>query len=352
MIIDEKIKTRLLSWNDNEPIYKQFERKCASLTRISGVVINPIDYQLQYELHESSVDTYVDFQTELYGTLYEKYPNVEFGMAGRLKSSFSHYEKVIRKFVELFQRDEFKTAQILDDYAIKIFILSINYPVDKISVDSEGIYIDSGADEFRIDDGDCFEFLYKDKPINVLVKEGASNVWIDNTIPYIRTVKNDEEIILPLNTATQYKKSTKDHLVDFCRDFQKDVEDFYNSKGFDTKKRKDYISKPKPSGYSSRQCSFYSEEQELGIECQIRTYDMERFSNEEREYGYKPSENKLSSNSLNKIPRFALTTRFADGYYTHRMTDAECFEYIFGTSLKEYRKQMKPTITFKNDGAR
>lgn len=347
MIIEEKIKSKLLTWNDIEPIYKQFEKKCSILTRLSGIIINPNDYQLQYELHASSMDSYISFQTDLYKTLYEKYPNLEFGMSGRLKSHFSHYEKVIRKFIELIERDEFRVVEILDDYAIKIFILSINYPIDKISIDIEGIYIDSGADEFRINDKDTFEFLYDGKSLNIPVKDEQSNIWIDNGVPYICTNYNDKEIVLPLSTAITYKRSNKEDLVDYCYEIQKDIESFYNSKGFDTKKRKDYISRPKASGYSSRQCSFYSEEESLGIECQIRTYDMECFSNEERKIKYKPNEQKLSSNSLKKISRFVLTTRFGDGYKTYAMTDAECFEYIFGMSLQDYRKQMKPSLNLK-----
>lgn len=238
MIIDEKIKNRLLEWNDDESIYKQFERKCNTLSKIANIVINPLDYQLQYELHESELDSYIDLQTELYGKLYEKYPQIEFGMSGRLKSSFSHYEKVIRKFIDLIEKDEFKTVEILDDYAIKVFILSINYPVDKISVDSDGIYIDSGADEFRIDKNDCFEFIYQDKKLSIPIKDDLTNYWIDNMTPYISTVIEGKEVILPLNEAITYKKSGRDYLVDYCRDFQNDIEDFYNEKGFVTKKRK------------------------------------------------------------------------------------------------------------------
>lgn len=366
MVIDEKIKSKLLSWNDTEPIYKQFEKKCITLSEISGIIINPDDYQLQYQLHESALDSYIDFQTDLYKTLYEKYPNVEFGMSGRLKSPFSHYEKVVRKFIDLIQKDELRTVEILDDYAMKIFILSINYPVDKISVDSEGIYIDSGADEFRINEGDVFEILHNGRSLNIVVDKGVANVWIDKkNVPHISTVIDDKDTIFPLNMATTYKKSCKEHLVNYCRDFQNDVEEFYNNRGFATKKRKDYISNPKPSGYASRQCSFYSEKEGLGLECQIRTYDMEKFSNAERKYGYKKNESKLSNNSINRLSRFTLTTRFADGFTTYRMTDAECFEYLYGMSLKDYRKekiqqmeqQTKPTLAFKddrskNDGAR
>lgn len=352
MLMDEKVKNRLMKWNDDEPIFKQFERKCATLTRLSNLIIDPNDYQLQYNIHESSLDDFIQLQTDLYGFLYEKYPHLDFGMAGRFKSPFSHYEKVIRKFIDLFQKDDFQAVEIMDDYAIKVFLLSLNYPINKISIDSEGIYIDSGPDEFRIIDGDCFEIPFESKKLNISVQENARNVWIDNNTPYICANRNGKDIYLPLSTATTYKKSSKEDLVPYCNDFQKDIESFYESQGFETKKRKDYIARPKPSGYASLQCSFYSEEQGLGLECQIRTYDMERFNNMEREYGYKPSEHTLSNNSLSKIPRFALTTKLADGYHTYRMTDAECFEYIYGIPLKEYRKQIKPTLQEKKSKAK
>lgn len=348
MIIDEKVKKKLLTFDDIEDDYKQFERKCAHLSRLSGLVINPRIYQLQYNLHVSSIDTYMELQNESYKSLMEKYPNIDFGMSGRLKSPFSHYEKVIRKFIDLFEKDEIKPVEILDDYAMKIFIFSINYPVDKISIDSEGIYVDSGADEFRICDKDAFEFEYENRILNVVVNDGQTNVWIDNGVPYISTTINDKDIVLPLTKALNYKRSNKEDLVPYCYEIQKDIESFYNSNGFVTKKRKDYISRPKESGYASNQCSFYSDELSLGLECQIRTQDMEAFNNMERKFGYKPNEQKISSNSLNRVPRFILTGRFKDGCHTFPMSDAECFEYVFGMTLQEYRKRMRPTIEFKN----
>lgn len=353
MIIDKKVKEKLLTFNDTEDIYKQFEKKCAHLSKISGIIIKPFDYKLQYEIHEASINDYIDLQTELYEILYNKYSQLEFGMSGRFKSPFSHYEKVIRKFIDLIEKDDLRPVEILDDFAMKIFIRSITYPVDKVSIDSEGIYIDCGPDEFRISDNpdaqDAFEFDYKGKIINVLVENGQSNIWIDGRVPYISTTLNDEKITLPLNSAIQYKRSNKEDLVPYCYSIPKDVEEFYNSKGFITKKRKDYIARPKESGYSSNQYSFFSEEQNLGVECQIRTQDMEKYNNLERELGYKPSEKTISANSLSKTPRFVLTTKFPDGVHTYAMTDAECFEYIFGMSLKDYSKKMKPSITFKQD---
>jgi hypothetical protein len=349
MIIDERLKKELLTWNDKEPIYKQFEQKCEALSQIANINIKPEDYQLQYNLHESSMDSYIALQKDLYGVLYEKYPNVEFGMAGRLKSSFSHYEKVIRKFVEQIQKDEIKNVEIFDDYAIKIFILYVNYPIDKVSFDEEGIYVNSGADEFRLDNGDCFEFTQDNKIYKVTVAQDCSNVWYEDSIPYIKTTINDKLVTLPLNNATTYKKSAKNYLVNYCKSFQDDVEDFYHSKGFETKKRKDYISKPKPSGYESRQCSFYSDEEDLGLECQIRTYDMEQFNNLEREYGYKPQERDLNGNSINKVPHFVLTSRTQNGYQNYIMTYDECFKYVYGISFADYRKKMSSQITLKKE---
>lgn len=350
MVIDEKVKERLLTWNDAEPIYKQFERKCKTLTRISGLLINPDDYQVQYDSQKPYTEYYMNLQNELYGFLYKKYPNVEFAMAGRLKSPFSYYEKVIRKFVEQLAKDEYRVVEVLDVYAIKIFLLNINYTIDKASIDSQGIYIDSGANEFRIDPGDCFEFMQEGKVINAVVEENAGNVYLDNTIPHICITRNDEKFDFPLNTATTYKKSSKEHLVKYCYKIQSDVEEFCNEKKFSTKKRKDYIEKPKASGYSSLQDSFYSEETGLGLECQTRTYDMEKFNNEEREKLYKPNEHRLSRNSQKKTPRFALTTRVnfsEEGFTTWKWDEKECFKYLFGISLNDYRKQMQPTVEFK-----
>ena len=349
MLIDKKIKSKLLSWNDEEPIFKQFEKKCA--TRISNLIIDPNTYQLQYELHLSSMDTYITLQNEAYKAIHEKYPQIEFGMSGRLKSPFSHYEKVVRKFIDLFEKDEIHPVEILDDYAMKIFLFSRDYRVDKVAIDAEGIYIDSGADEFRICDKDAFEFCCSPKPINAInaiVENGKTNITIENGIPNIYITRNNETLTFPLHDATIYKRSNKDDLVPYCYDIQREIENFFNSNGFSTKKRKDYIARPKESGYSSNQCSFYSDELSLGLECQIRTQDMELFNNMEREYGYKPNEKNISANSLKKVPRFVLTTNFVDGPHTFPLSDAECFKYVYGITLKEYRKKMKPTIEFKN----
>lgn len=354
MIIDENVKNKLLTWNDDEPIYKQFEEKCATLSKLSGLVIDPYTYQVQYEAQKSSVDYYMDSQSELYGFLYNKYPNVEFAMAGRLKSPFSYYEKVIRKYIEQLSKDEFRIVEVLDVYAIKVFLLNINYPVDKVSIDTEGIYIDSGPNEFRIDKDDCFEFIHEGKAITALVNEGATNVYVDNSTPRICTTRNNEDFDFPLNKATTYKKSSKEHLTKYCYKFQEDIATFYNDRKFTTRKMKDYIASPKASGYSSLQWSFYSEEESLGIECQTRTYDMEKFNNIEHEEVYKPNEHELTRNALKKVPRFALTTRTnfsEEGYTTWRWDEAECFEYLFGTSLKEYRKKMQPTVEFKKDNS-
>lgn len=360
MIVEEKTEKKLLTFNDDEDIYKQFEKKVAYINRLTGLKINPVDYKLQYELHEASMPDYMELQRKLYEMIYIKHPELEFGMSGRLKSPLSHYEKVIRKFIELIKKDNFKPVEILDDYAIKIFIFSVDYAIDKVSVDTEGIYIDSGTDEFRIDDitnetdenknaQDAFEFVYDDSTINVLVEKDLTNISIINDIPYISAKIGNVDVNLRLDTATKYKRSHKEDLVPYCYSIQREVEEFYNSNGFDTKKRKDYIARMKESGYSSLQCSFYSEEQDLGLECQIRTQDMEKFNNQERMYGYKPNEKKLSANSLGKTPHFVLTTLFPDGVHNYAMTDSECFEYMYGITLKEYRKQIKAAIAAKSE---
>lgn len=360
MIIDEKTKKRLLKFSDDEDIYKQFERKCSYLSKISRMKINSSYYKLQYEIQEASMNDYVELQTEIYKTIDSKFPQLDFGISGRLKSPFSFYEKIIKKFITLIEKDEFTMVEVLDTFAMKAFVSSINYPVDKVSVDSEGIYIDSGPDEFRISEPisldvpyknklvtDAFEFDYNGKPITILVEEGFSNIWTTNNISYIYTTIDGEKVTFPLNSAINYKKSHKEDLVPYCSAIQETIQDFLNNQGFDTKKRKDYIKHPKPSGYSSMQWSYYSEEQSLGVEFQTKTSDMELYSNWERE-DYKPNEHTISANSLNRVPRYVLTTKFSDGIHSLQMTEAECFEYLYSMSLKDYRKLMKHRAE-KND---
>lgn len=291
------------------------------------------------------MERYINLQTDLYKMLLKNYPNIDFGMSGRLKSPFSHYSKVIKKFIDLFEKDEFKPVEILDDYAMKIFARSINYDITKVSVDSEGIYIDSNEDEFRIANNDVFEFDHNGAPLNIQVKKDRSNIWTKNSIPYISTNLNGEDIVLPLNEALVYKKSNKADLISYCYNFQKDVENFLCDNSFNTKKRKNYITTPKASGYEAIHSSFYSEELGLGLECQIKTQDMDNYSTLERTIGYKPHEKEISTNSLSKLSRFVLTTNFkGTGVQTYTMSNAECFEYLFGMPLAEYRKKMKPTL--------
>lgn len=354
MVIEEKTKKKLLNFNSDEDIYKQFERKCSYLSRLSGMKIDPTYYKLQYDIQEASMNDYVELQTQIYKTIDSKFPQLDFGMSGRLKSPFSYYEKIIKKYINLIEKDEFVLVEVLDDFAMKVFVTSINYPVDKISVDDDGIYIDSGPDEFRISEPnnieypvknklvtDAFEFDYNGRKITIIVEDGMSNVYVDNTIPYICTTINNEKVTFPLNSAITYKKSHKEDLVPYCVAIQEAAQDYLNSQGFVTKKRKDYIKHPKQSGYSSMQWSYYSKEQSLGLELQTKTYDMEAYSNWERGLDYKPNEHIVSSNSLDKIPRFVLTTKFPDGVHTLQMTEAECFEYIYHMTLKDYRKLMK-----------
>ena len=361
MIINENTRNKLLSFDETQDTYTQFEEKCKFLSNLTGFKIDPISYKIQYGIHEKSLDEYVSLQTELYEFLHSKYPNVEFSMSGRLKTEFSHYEKVIRKLINLIQKDELNSVQIFDDYAMKVNVRSVSYDVDKISVDDDGVYIDSGADQFRIVEPmtlppeyakrnklvtDAFEFDYNGKLITAIVYEGQKNIVIDNNVPYIYTSIDGKGVKFPLNSAKKYIKSFKDDLIPYCQSIQEDVSAFLNNKGFQTKKRKDYIKAPKKSGYMSIQCSYYSEEESLGIECQTRTYDMDLFSNWERKV-YKPAEKKISLSSLDRIPQYVYTTAFPDGVHSLKLNEAECFELIYNMSLKEYRKKIHPFISPK-----
>lgn len=360
MVIDEKIKAQLLHWEDKN-IYGQFEKKCATLSKISGLNIDPSMYQLQYDLYTSHLNDYINFQTNAYAYIYKTHPEIDFTMAGRLKSRFSHYEKVIRKFIEQFEKDIFTNVKISDGYAIKVFIRSVAYDINKVSYDSNGVYVDYGKDEFRLVNNDVFSIPYGNRIIDAIVhaeknEQGKTVFNIikrDNEL-FISTKIDNDVVELPLSEATTYKKSNKADLVPYCKQLEEDIITFYTSKQFEKQfeqkfeviKRKDYISRPKESGYESLQSSFYSEESGLALECQVRTSDMEDFNNAERETGYKPNEHKLSSNPMDRLPRFALTTRFKrGGFQTYLMSEGECYEYIYKNSFKEYTKKTMSKIT-------
>lgn len=364
MEIDEKVKNRLLFFNDNNDIYEQFEKKCNYISRKFGIVIHPADYRLQYNAYKGMTNYFADIQTSLYETISNKHNNIDFGIYGRFKSEYSHFEKIIRKFVKMIEDNKIKPVQVFDDFAMTLLLLSINYPIRKVGLDLNGIYIDiqDRPDEFRIEKPvvldapytkntlvtDAFEFDYNGK-LTVLVEEGQKNIFIEDNIPYIGTTIDNQKVKLPLNLAKTYKKSSKDNLVPYNLIIQDTIEKFFIEKNFMPTKKKDYINNPKSSGYSSIQCSFYSEKNKLAIECQNRTYDMELYNKWERGVGYKPKETTLSRNSLSKTPIYLQTTKFPTGVQTNVMNDDECFELCYGISLLEYYKKMQPTITTREE---
>lgn len=368
MEIDKKIKSKLLYFDDKEDIYEQFEKKCAYISRKFNIVIHPSDYRLQYNAYKGLTNYFADMQTSLYETISNKHNNIDFSIHGRFKSEYSHFEKIIRKFVQMIENDTIKPVQVFDDFAMTFLLLSVNYPIRKVGIDLNGIYIDpqDSLDEFRIARPivldapytkntlvtDAFEFDYNGK-LTVLVEEGQKNIFIEDNIPYIATTIDNQKIKLPLNLAKTYKKSSRDSLIPYNLLIQDNIEEFFIEKKFMPTKKKDYISNPKESGYSSIQCSFYSEESGLCLECQNRTYDMELYNKWERTIGYKPKETTLSRNALSKTPIYLQTTKFPTGVVqTNIMNEGECFELCYGIPLLDYHKKIQPNILKKEEETR
>lgn len=321
LMIEQTLKNALLNWKDTEPIFKQFEEKLEKISELFEVSLDPYAYQSQYETHLDSLATYMKLQNEIAEKLHIANPELQFGIAGRLKSFSSYYEKIIRKYIELLEKDEFKKEEfgtnkkfkpieIHDLYAFKVFLLSLRYPISKVSMDGEGIYIDCGSKEFRINDKDCFEFsLDNGKSITVPVKSfkvnakknadeaingimgnevpalKETNIFVEQNRSYIKYTdpNTNQNIKLALKDATHYIRSNKGILIPNCYKFQPKIVQILNEHKFEVLKEKDYYENPKPSGYSSLQVSLFNKEEGLSMEFQLRHYDMERFILFERE---------------------------------------------------------------------
>lgn len=327
-------------FNDTEPIRKQFVAKCAEISKLSGVQIDPYYYFEQFDNFSGSIAYFADIQTELYAKLKTKYPELEFGIRGRTKAPLNYYEKVIKKLIQ----NPFEKPKIYDQFANKIFLMSVQYSIDSINIEDEKVQIESDKELFDIDINDCFDFLYKNSIRAVLV-EDLSNIIIDNGEVFILFLDKEDNTTkkLPLSNAIHYRKSSKDDLVPYCYEIRKDILEFYETKKFERKKTKNYIKSPKESGYESIQDSYYSTEYDVGIETQIKTFDMDKNAKDDPmqcRTTYKPGVKDLNNNSIYRVPKYALTTGRKDTNIPLTYTPAEdvCFKYTFDFLKEDYLK--------------
>lgn len=330
-----------------EIVIKQFEKRCNDLNAQYNSDIDSHYYIAQFNNFSSSIQYFADLQEKLYMELKTKYPNLDFGIRGRSKTAFSYFTKVLQKL----RKNPFEIAEIQDLFANKIFIRSLDFPIDHISHYYDGTFsIHSGLHELDLITDDAFVFETDPKvpnqPNTIVLKNIKEQIIQDQSEVLIKDL--DTGIIRGIINAT-LKRSNKNSLVPYLYEMEKLSYDFYSNMGFIRCKIKDYLATPKESGYSALQDSFFSPELNLSIETQFKTQDMETASKEDPRQArnvYKKGSREINENTLYQVPHYALTTCIHDKKtgklipITHIPNDDECLEYTFHITKEDYLKEM------------
>lgn len=330
-----------------EMVLKQFEKKCAVLNKKYNSNIDPNYYISQFNLYNSSIRYFSQVQEDLYVKLKESFPNVDFGIRGRTKTALSYFDKVLKKL----EKNPFEIAEVLDQFANKIFVRSVIFPIDKIRHHYDGTFsISSGLYNLNFIKGDAFTFdtdsKNSDSPSTVVLKNPSEQIIKKEGQVFIKDL--DSGVIRNIANA-ELKRSNKNSLVPYLYEMRKISSEFYSDLGFERRKIKDYIVVPKSSGYSALQDSFYSFELNLGIETQFKTQDMETASKEDPKQArntYKKGSREINQNTLYQVPHYALTTcvytkdKNKIKPITYLPSDDKCLEYTFHITKQDYLKEM------------
>lgn len=322
-----------------EVVIKQFEKRCTALNKKYQANIDPDYYISQFNNFSSAIRYFADLQEQLYMKLKTAYPNLDFGIRGRSKTAFSYFSKVLEKL----RKDPFELAEIHDLFANKVFVRSIDFPIDTVDSYFDGSFaINSGLQELNLIEGD----VITTENCTTLIKNPSSQIVQQGSEIFIKDL--DTGIMQNLSNST-LKRSNKDSLVPYLYEMEKISHTFYSNEGFVRCKIKDYIATPKPSGYSSLQSSFFSPELNLSIETQYKTQDMEIASKEDPKQArntYKKGSREINENTLYQVPHYALTTCMYDKELdnvvpiTYIPTDDSCLEYTFHITKPQYLKEM------------
>lgn len=331
----------------SEIVVKQFEKRCEALNEKYNSHIDAYYYISHFNQFNSSIKYFSNLQERLYKELKTKFPNLDFGIRGRSKTALSYFTKILDKL----QKDPFSIAEVQDQFANKVFLRSINFPIDKIDIYyDKSFIIGSGLYELNLIESDALEFSPDSKnpnyPNTIIIKNPSEQIIIeDNTL----LVKDfDTGIMRNIANAT-LKRSNKDSLIPYLYKMRKVSVDLYANAGFERCKIKDYIATPKKSGYSALQDSFYCQKNNLSLETQYKTQDMERDSKENplqmRNY-YKKGSREINKNTLYQVPHYVLTTSFYDEVQkqvvpiSYIPTDDKCLEYTFHITKEAYLEEM------------
>lgn len=331
----------------SEIVIKQFERQCDALNKKYNSNIDAYHYISQFNKFSSSIRYFSELQEKLYGELKTKFPNLDFGIRGRSKTALSYFTKVLDKL----KKDPFSIAEVQDQFANKVFLRSIDFPIDKVNIYYDGTYnINSGLHELSLIKSDALNFspdiqnpnypntIIIKNPSEQLVSKG-NNLW----------VKDLDTGIMRNVTGATLKRSNEASLIPYLYKMRNISVDLYANSGFERCKIRDYIATPKESGYSALQDSFYCKKNNLSLETQYKTQDMERESKEnplqKRNY-YKKGSREINKNTLYQVPHYALTTCIYDEVKkqavptTYIPSDDKCLEYTFHITKEAYLEEM------------
>lgn len=330
-----------------ETIIKQFVVQCNEINEIYKSHIDPYFYIAQFYQFSSSIRYYAELQEQLYKELKTQLPSMDFGIRGRSKTAFSYFQKVLEKL----RKQPFNIASIEDQFANKIFLRSIDYPIDNIDIYCDNSFmLYSGCYELNLIDGDALKLQHSDQLPSyldtIIIKNPSEQIIIKDNNIFLKDL--DTGIICDITGAT-LKRSNKDTLIPYIYEMRKISADFYTKSGFERCKTKDYIATPKENGYSSLQDSFYCKTNKLYIETQYKTQDMEKASKEDpsqKRNTYKPGSREINKNTLYQVPHYVLTTSFYDDKQQQAIptsyipSDDKCLEYTFHITKKEYLEEM------------
>lgn len=329
-----KIKYKYILDENNIDVIGQFITLCKELARSLSLEVDPYFYINRYNDYTSKegINKFIKVQEGMYSKLKSAHPDIDFGIRGRTKSSFSFFQKILNKL------EEFPEAPVIyDEFANKIFIRSRNCRIHSTGINKEGPYIIYGKEHIPINPNDIIEINLNNECYRITISTLHKTLCVKNNNIY---VKGPNNLLIPIQNATLIK-SNENELNPRCYDFSNEINDFYSELNFKSLAQKDYIAHPKKCGYSSLHHAYSGsfEMHHFLIETQIKTADMELDSKTkpgQNRSTYKPESRILTPNSINKVPTYILTTAFASQTDFSKFTcgsiiapPEKCWKYTF-----------------------
>ena len=221
-----------------EVVIKQFEKRCLALNEQYDAKIDPNYYISQFNDFTSSIRYFADLQEQLYMELKTKYPNLDFGIRGRSKTAFSYFSKVLEKL----RKNPFEIAEVQDLFANKVFVRSIDFPIDNVTSYYDGSFaISSGLHELNLMENDALvfpstNFKAANASISLVLKNLEEQIVKKQNSIFIKDL--DTGILYNLANSTQ-KRTNQNSLVPYIYEIEKISHEFYSNNVFIRCKIKD-----------------------------------------------------------------------------------------------------------------